>query len=249
MITSTKQLDISPGTSPRWGVHRMRLEATERVLVVAEILSESRLGMTLDELQGETCERMATSWCERTIRRTCELLERMGRAEQVDCARHGRFVIAPTKWRYVGRPLLPAGPPIETAEMRQLRDVNELLRGKLREANELIQRLQSKVVPTSPPPMLPRRQPSAAVVSGCRPGVAHASEAHAALMLLSDRQRQILDLLAAGLSSAEIGQRLGMATTTVDTQRSRIRKRLGITSPDGLIRLAVMACDWQRTSD
>jgi DNA-binding CsgD family transcriptional regulator len=58
---------------------------------------------------------------------------------------------------------------------------------------------------------------------------------------LSSQQRTILRLLASGLSSAEIGQQLHVAATTVDTHRSRIRKRVGLTTPDALMRFALLA--------
>lgn len=61
------------------------------------------------------------------------------------------------------------------------------------------------------------------------------------LAKLSGRQREILKQVAAGLSSAEIADQLGIATTSVDTHRSRIRKRLGLTTPDALMRFALLA--------
>jgi DNA-binding CsgD family transcriptional regulator len=74
----------------------------------------------------------------------------------------------------------------------------------------------------SPPPAVPERP---------RPDVSS----------LSNTQRLILRQLAAGESSAAIAASLGVATTTIDTHRSRIRKRLGLRTPDALMRFALLA--------
>ena len=58
---------------------------------------------------------------------------------------------------------------------------------------------------------------------------------------LSPRQREILQLLAEGLSSKEIGFRLGISSKTVDTHRAQIMERLGIHNLQGLVRFAMRA--------
>ena len=56
---------------------------------------------------------------------------------------------------------------------------------------------------------------------------------------LTERQVQVLVLLADGLSSKEIGQRLGLSSKTVDVHRSRIMERLQINDVASLTRYAV----------
>ena len=56
---------------------------------------------------------------------------------------------------------------------------------------------------------------------------------------LSPRERQILQFVAEGRSSANIGELLGLATSTVDTYRSRIMQKLEINNSVGLIKFAI----------
>jgi DNA-binding NarL/FixJ family response regulator len=58
---------------------------------------------------------------------------------------------------------------------------------------------------------------------------------------LSPRQREVLQLIAEGLSSKEIGYRLGISSKTVDTHRSQIMERLEIHTIQGLVRFAMRA--------
>lgn len=57
---------------------------------------------------------------------------------------------------------------------------------------------------------------------------------------LSNREREILKLVADGLSSAEIGRRLNLSPKTVDTYRSRLMQKLQITDLAGLIKFAIV---------
>ncbi len=57
---------------------------------------------------------------------------------------------------------------------------------------------------------------------------------------LSNREREILTLVADGLSSAEIGRRLTLSPKTVDTYRSRLMQKLQITDLAGLIKFAIL---------
>ena len=57
---------------------------------------------------------------------------------------------------------------------------------------------------------------------------------------LSSREREILTLVADGLSSAEIGRRLTLSPKTVDTYRSRLMQKLQITDLAGLIKFAIL---------
>jgi DNA-binding NarL/FixJ family response regulator len=56
---------------------------------------------------------------------------------------------------------------------------------------------------------------------------------------LSTRERQIMELVVRGQSSAVIGAALHLAATTVDTYRSRLMVKLGVNDVVGLVRLAV----------
>lgn len=59
------------------------------------------------------------------------------------------------------------------------------------------------------------------------------------LASLSDREREVLQLVVDGRSSAEIATTLGLSTGTVDTYRSRIMRKLGVDDLVGLVRFAV----------
>jgi two-component system NarL family response regulator len=57
--------------------------------------------------------------------------------------------------------------------------------------------------------------------------------------LLTAREREVLQLLAEGLSSPEIGQRLFVATSTVETHRRNVMRKLGIHSVADLTKYAI----------
>jgi DNA-binding NarL/FixJ family response regulator len=56
---------------------------------------------------------------------------------------------------------------------------------------------------------------------------------------LTPRERQVLELIAEGLSSREIGLRLDMGVRTVETHRTNLRRKLDLSSPAALVRFAV----------
>ena len=56
---------------------------------------------------------------------------------------------------------------------------------------------------------------------------------------LSGREREVLHLTVAGSSSAEIAQQLSLSRKTVDTYRSRVMDKLGVSDLTGLIHFAV----------
>ena len=56
---------------------------------------------------------------------------------------------------------------------------------------------------------------------------------------LTERDLEILRLLAAGHSLAEIGKRLGIAYKTVANTLSRIKEKLGVSQTSELIRIAM----------
>src|SRR5262249_37156845 len=58
---------------------------------------------------------------------------------------------------------------------------------------------------------------------------------------LTDRQREILQLIAEGKSTKEIAQILDLSVKTVETHRMRIMERLDIHDVPGLVRFAIRA--------
>jgi two-component system, NarL family, response regulator NreC len=58
---------------------------------------------------------------------------------------------------------------------------------------------------------------------------------------LSERERDVLRLLAAGQRNKEIAEQLGISAKTVETYRSRIMVKLGIDNLQGLVKFAIRA--------
>jgi DNA-binding NarL/FixJ family response regulator len=58
---------------------------------------------------------------------------------------------------------------------------------------------------------------------------------------LSDRERDVLRMLAEGKRTAAIAEVLGISHKTVETYRSRMQQKLGITDLSGLVRFAIRA--------
>jgi DNA-binding NarL/FixJ family response regulator len=56
---------------------------------------------------------------------------------------------------------------------------------------------------------------------------------------LTPRQREILQLVAEGLTSKEVAQRLGVSYRTVEAHRTQLMKRLNLHDLAGLVRFAV----------
>ena len=56
---------------------------------------------------------------------------------------------------------------------------------------------------------------------------------------LTPREREVLALIAEGLSSREIGERLAMGVRTVETHRTSLRRKLELGSPTALVRYAI----------
>ncbi len=56
---------------------------------------------------------------------------------------------------------------------------------------------------------------------------------------LSHREREILKLVLEGKSSAEIGNLLFLSAKTVDTYRSRMMRKLGVSDLQGLVKFAI----------
>jgi DNA-binding NarL/FixJ family response regulator len=62
----------------------------------------------------------------------------------------------------------------------------------------------------------------------------------AGLDLLSNRELEILRMIAAGTTSAEISQRLSISTKTIDTHRSNMYRKLSLRNQVDLVRFASM---------
>jgi DNA-binding CsgD family transcriptional regulator len=56
---------------------------------------------------------------------------------------------------------------------------------------------------------------------------------------LSQREREILKLVAGGETSREIAKRLSISPKTVDTYRSRLMSKIGVKNLAGLIKFAI----------
>ena len=67
----------------------------------------------------------------------------------------------------------------------------------------------------------------------------YAEERDDPLARLSAREREVLQLLAEGRTSAEIAQRLSLSQKTVETYRARLVDKLGIRDVAGLVRFAI----------
>jgi len=56
---------------------------------------------------------------------------------------------------------------------------------------------------------------------------------------LSDRERQVLELVALGFTHKEVGESLSLSVKTVETYRSRLAEKLGLRSRAELVRFAL----------
>jgi DNA-binding NarL/FixJ family response regulator len=56
---------------------------------------------------------------------------------------------------------------------------------------------------------------------------------------LSEREREILELVVEGRSSAQIGTTLHLSPKTIETYRSRLMQKLGVGDITGLVKFAV----------
>ena len=57
--------------------------------------------------------------------------------------------------------------------------------------------------------------------------------------LLTNREREVLQLTAQGLSTAEIGERLSISPRTAETHRTNLQRKLGLQGTADLVRFAV----------
>jgi len=66
-----------------------------------------------------------------------------------------------------------------------------------------------------------------------------ASASPSGLGVLTDREREVLQLIAEGLSSKEIAAMLGVSLKTIDSHRSNLMEKLDIHKVSGLVRFAI----------
>ena len=57
--------------------------------------------------------------------------------------------------------------------------------------------------------------------------------------VLSQREREVLELVAQGYTNQQIADRLGLSVKTVETYRSRLVEKLGLRSRADLVRYAL----------
>lgn len=67
----------------------------------------------------------------------------------------------------------------------------------------------------------------------------NSDEREDSLSLLTDRQREILKLIAEELSTKEIAVRLSVSAKTVETHRTQLMERLNIRTVPGLVKIAI----------
>jgi two-component system, NarL family, nitrate/nitrite response regulator NarL len=70
-------------------------------------------------------------------------------------------------------------------------------------------------------------------------GIASAAQRRCGNEVLTPREREVLALIAEGLSSRDIGERLAMGVRTVETHRTSLRRKLDLSSAAALVRYAV----------
>ena len=63
----------------------------------------------------------------------------------------------------------------------------------------------------------------------------------AGVAMWTDREREVLQLIAEGLSSKEIANMLGVSLKTGDSHRSNLMEKLDIHKVSGLVRFAIRA--------
>lgn len=84
-----------------------------------------------------------------------------------------------------------------------------------------------------------RRHLSARVEEAVVEGWLHPSRSRGPLEALSRRERQVLELVVQGRSSASIARLLNLSPKTVDTYRSRLLHKLQVANVAGLVRVAI----------
>jgi len=65
--------------------------------------------------------------------------------------------------------------------------------------------------------------------------------AQALIGVLSNREREVFDLLAQGLQNAEISERLGISSRTVEVHRASLYRKLDVKNLAAVVRIAMLA--------
>ncbi|MCA1908281.1 MAG: response regulator [Magnetospirillum sp.] len=80
-----------------------------------------------------------------------------------------------------------------------------------------------------------------ALAQGADTGLAsRQAGARARAALLTERERQVMDLVVAGLSNKEVAQRLGISPRTVDVHRTHVMDKMKADSLPDLVRQAIL---------
>ena len=74
------------------------------------------------------------------------------------------------------------------------------------------------------------------------------AKARAVLVRLSDRERQVLDMLATGLSNKEMARELGISPRTVEIHRMKMMVKIGASSSTHAVRIHIDALDGDRSA-
>lgn len=69
---------------------------------------------------------------------------------------------------------------------------------------------------------------------------------HSEFSKLSDRELEVFEFIGRGLTTREIGSRLGLSVTTIETYRSRLKERLNLTNGTELTHRAIEWFNRQR---
>jgi DNA-binding NarL/FixJ family response regulator len=69
--------------------------------------------------------------------------------------------------------------------------------------------------------------------------VGHADTARSPISQLTEREREVLALIAEGLSSKEIAAHLGHSPKTAETHRASLMRKLGVHKTSSLVRIAI----------
>jgi len=70
-------------------------------------------------------------------------------------------------------------------------------------------------------------------------GAGDAKSSRRVIPRLTSRERQVLNLVANGLTSRQIGEKLGISPRTAETHRVNIGRRLGIRNVAQMVRYAI----------
>ena len=68
---------------------------------------------------------------------------------------------------------------------------------------------------------------------------ARARAGHAPIQVLSEREREVVGLIALGYTNAEIGKKLHISEKTVETHRAKILNKLGLRTRADLVRFSI----------